>query len=55
MCQLCALALRHQKFTKQDSRLLNPKSLSVLVTLNPKPHKFDESSASNNQQSPPSN
>lgn len=34
MCQICSLALRSQKLNKNGSQLLNPKPLSVLVTLN---------------------
>ena len=34
MCQICTLVLRSHKISKNDSRLLNPKPLSVLVTLN---------------------
>lgn len=40
MCQICALALRYQKLSKNDSLLLNPQPLSVLVTLNQQNHKL---------------
>lgn len=42
MCQLCALALRHSGLDKQNSQLLNPRPLSVLVTLNPQPKKVKQ-------------
>lgn len=40
MCQICTLALRSQKLSKNDSMLLNPKPLSVLVTLNKPTNKL---------------
>lgn len=54
MCQICTLALQHQKLSQWDNQLLNPKPLSVLVRLNASPSKFNESSASNQQPSPQS-
>lgn len=39
MCQVCTLVLRHQQLNQRDLQLLNPKPLSVLVTLNPSPNK----------------
>ena len=51
MCQLCALAVRHQKLSSRGVQSLNHKPLSVLVTLNPHPQKSDPSSTSNLSQS----
>ena len=49
MCQLCALALRHQRLSKSDSLLPNTKHGSVLITLNQQSDKLGKLSASNNQ------
>jgi hypothetical protein len=46
MCNICALALRHQGLNKRDSLLSNTKNLSVLITLNQQTPKPDKSSAS---------
>ncbi len=48
MCQICALALRHQRLSKSDSLLSNTKNLSVLITLNQPTDKLAKSSALNN-------
>jgi hypothetical protein len=42
MCQICRLALHHQRFSQRDLQILNPKPLSVLVTLNPSPHNDED-------------
>ena len=47
MCNICALALRHQGLNKRDSLLANTKNLSVLITLNEKTPKPDKPSTSN--------
>lgn len=49
MCQICTLALRHQKLSKSEPPLFNTKNLSVLVTLNQQTIKLDKLSTSNNQ------
>lgn len=49
MCQLCALALRHQRLNKSDLLLSNTKNLSILVTLNQQTDKLGKLPASNNQ------
>lgn len=49
MCQICALALRHQRRNKSDSLLSNTKNLSVLITLNQPTDTQGKPSASNNQ------
>jgi hypothetical protein len=46
MCNICALALRHQGLNNRDSLLGNTKNLSVFITLNQKTHKPDKSSTS---------
>lgn len=51
MCQICTLALRHQKLKQRDLQLLNPKPLSVLVMLNSPPAQIDKSPASKQQTS----
>ncbi len=48
MCNICALALRHQGLNKRDSLLSKTKNLSVLITLNQQTPKPDKSSTSNN-------
>jgi hypothetical protein len=37
MCQICLLALCHQKFSSRNLPSLNPKPLSVSIKLNPRP------------------
>jgi hypothetical protein len=48
MCNICALALRHQGVSKSDSLLPKIKNLSVWIALNQQTHKSDKSSTSNN-------
>ncbi len=48
MCNICALALRHQGLNKRDSLLPKTKNLSVWITLNEKTPKPDKSSTSDN-------
>jgi hypothetical protein len=47
MCNICALALRHQGQNKRDSLPPNTKNLSVWITLNEKTPKADKPSTSN--------
>ena len=49
MCQICVLALRHQRVNKSDSLLPNNKHRSVLINLNQQSDKLDKLLASNNQ------
>ena len=48
MCNICALALRHQGLNKRDSLLSNTKNLSVWITLNQQTPKPDKPSKSDN-------
>ena len=49
MCQICVLALRHQRRNKSDSPLPNTKPRSIIINLNQQSDKLGKLSASNNQ------